>query len=209
MDKLDPQLGVIPGLDAEGSQVFRDLMTQIVAHGWGQVTLVVASGRVANVLPARSHRLCSGWRGRSIMADELQIILKRFVRAVMPGWDNETRQDWTVDEVEFLFRDSIEADRVRIKELLYDSIIIRQNYIMLEMTTRPQNRLPCPECGRRMVFVVVVLQGSGEMFKTWQCDCAYREADQDVGPDGIVAAIVRAREEDDGSVTYNWGTVVE
>lgn len=64
----------------------------------------------------------------------------------------------------------------------------------------------CPECGREMIFVAVVLKGSGEFFRSWQCDCDYR--DQEDAPREIVANIVRARENEDESLVYEWGTVV-
>ena len=65
----------------------------------------------------------------------------------------------------------------------------------------------CPECDRELIFVTIVLEGSGEMFKTWQCDCEYR--DGDCVPEDVVQAIVRAREGDEYAASYNWGKVVD
>ena len=69
----------------------------------------------------------------------------------------------------------------------------------------------CPECKRELVFVCVVLRGSGEFFRSWQCDCNYRHKDdeaQEDAPKDLIASIVRAREDEDGSITYEWGTIV-
>jgi DNA/RNA-binding domain of Phe-tRNA-synthetase-like protein len=65
----------------------------------------------------------------------------------------------------------------------------------------------CPDCGQRMVFVAVTMKGLNEIFKTWQCDCHYR--DGEFVPRDIIGEIVRSREFDDGSVTYCWGEVVK
>ena len=69
----------------------------------------------------------------------------------------------------------------------------------------------CPSCQRELVFVCIVLSGSGEFFRSWQCDCDYRTSDgeaQEDTPKDIIATIVRAREDNDGSITYEWGTIV-
>jgi len=63
----------------------------------------------------------------------------------------------------------------------------------------------CTKCGLELVFIAIVLEGIGEMFKTWQCDCEYR--DEDTAPKEIITGIVRAREGDDFSISYNWGEV--
>lgn len=57
----------------------------------------------------------------------------------------------------------------------------------------------CPDCGRRLVFVVMVVDGY--LFHTWQCDCAYRK-EQEFNPPAIVGDICRAREWEDGSLVY-------
>jgi len=64
----------------------------------------------------------------------------------------------------------------------------------------------CPSCNLELVYVAIVLEGSGEFFRTWQCDCNYREKSKLVedAPDEIVPAIVRAREGDEYSISYNW-----
>lgn len=61
----------------------------------------------------------------------------------------------------------------------------------------------CHDCGRRMVFVVMVLPGV--IFRTWQCDCQYRG--QEFVPPEVVSEIVRAREWEDGSVAYDLETL--
>lgn len=56
----------------------------------------------------------------------------------------------------------------------------------------------CPECNREMVFIAITIPADGCFYKTWQCDCEYR--DEEYAPDGIIADIMRAREWHDGSV---------
>lgn len=65
----------------------------------------------------------------------------------------------------------------------------------------------CPQCGRRMVYVAVVV--SGYLFHSWQCDCAYRIEAPEYNPPRIVGDIMRAREFDDGSVCYNGNQLLE
>jgi hypothetical protein len=60
--------------------------------------------------------------------------------------------------------------------------------------TRPR----CVNCGEELVFVALVIPGGERMWRTWQCDCYYR--DGVYVPEEIVADIVRARDWDDGSV---------
>ena len=70
----------------------------------------------------------------------------------------------------------------------------------------------CPSCQRELVFVCIVLSGSGEFFRSWQCDCDYRTSDgeaQEDTPDELISSIVRAREDNEAAVTYEWGAVAQ
>jgi hypothetical protein len=42
----------------------------------------------------------------------------------------------------------------------------------------------------------------GKLFHTWQCDCAYRQEQDRLAPDGLIADICRAREWDEGCLCY-------
>ena len=64
----------------------------------------------------------------------------------------------------------------------------------------------CPECGRRLVYVAMVV--GPYMFQTWQCDCYYRE-DEEFCPPSVISDIVRSREWDDGSMVYDVDIVME
>jgi len=59
----------------------------------------------------------------------------------------------------------------------------------------------CPSCNRRLVYVA--LAGGGKLFHTWQCDCEYRKEQDAIIPPEIVGDIMRAREWNDGSLSYD------
>ena len=61
--------------------------------------------------------------------------------------------------------------------------------------------IKCPECNERLVFVAMAI--GGKVFKTWQCDCQYRNENDELIPPHIVGDIMRAREWDDGSMAYD------
>jgi hypothetical protein len=67
-----------------------------------------------------------------------------------------------------------------------------------------ERRPACPECGLEMVFVTVTFADKVEMFLSWQCDCPYRTLTYQTVPYGLIACIVRCREDGSASITYDW-----
>ena len=61
----------------------------------------------------------------------------------------------------------------------------------------------CPDCKRELVFVAIDLEDSTDFFRSWQCDCDYRDAEN--VPPRILATILRAREDDDAGISYQIG----
>ncbi len=58
----------------------------------------------------------------------------------------------------------------------------------------------CPECSRELVFCAVA--GPELMVPCWVCDCEMRKH-LDVVPSGMIADIMRAREDDDASLVLD------
>ena len=63
----------------------------------------------------------------------------------------------------------------------------------------------CPTCRRELIFVAIDMEDTEDYFRSWQCDCDYRDAEN--VPDRILATILRAREDYDVGITYQIGEI--